>query len=84
MQTEADGSRKMAEPALEAVYFRQKFSPGPVGFSDILPRNHHGPQICCHPPHGPDEARNGRRREMAESVGIRRKPTDAGKWKKWH
>ena len=42
-RTEADGSRKMAETALESVDFTRKFGSEPVGFPDILSlhRHHH-------------------------------------------
>ena len=70
-QAEADGSRKMAETALDPVDFRHEFGPGPVGFPDMLPRYRHpGPQTCFHQTHGPDATGNGCRRKMAEANGI--------------
>ena len=40
-QTEADGSGKMSETALESVDFTREFGSGHVGFPDILSRRHH-------------------------------------------
>ena len=77
-QADADGSRKMAGIALASADFRREFGPGPVGFPDMISRrNHHGPQTCCHQTDGPDAARNGSRREIAEADGRRRKLTEA-------